>query len=350
MSTRIVELRRNVLNKNDGLARALRDRFQAAGVTVFNWVSGPGTGKTELLKRVMLRLREQGARVAALVGDLETDNDARRLAESGAPVRQIQTHTLCHLEAEMIERHLEGWDLASLDFLFIENVGNLVCPAGWDLGEQVRVVLLSATEGEDKPLKYPKLFHSADVAVITKIDLAEACEFDRALAESNLQSLRPEIPIYATSAKRGTGVEEFCVYLAACAAPNSSPPLGGNDGQPPRDNPANEPGAVPERARWHAGPIAADLPPGQPFRLDVAGTSILLLRSGGRIRAFRNSCPHRGLPLDGAFFDGNTNTLTCPWHGFCFDANSGACFNYAEARLDSFPVRMEEGRILVGLL
>lgn len=350
MSTRIVELRKNVLNKNDVLARALRERFQAAGVTVFNWVSGPGTGKTELLKRVMIRLREQGARVAALVGDLETDNDARRLAESGAPVRQIQTHTLCHLEAEMIERHLEGWDLASLDFLFIENVGNLVCPAGWDLGEQVRVVLLSATEGEDKPLKYPKLFHSADVAVITKIDLAAACEFDRALAESNLRSLRPEIPVYATSARRGTGVEEFCAWLSACAAPNSARSRDSKDDDPPRDLSANEPGAGPRSAQWHAGPLAADLPPGQPFRLDVAGTSILLLRSDGRIRAFRNSCPHRGLPLEGGVLDNNTNTLTCPWHGFCFDANSGACFNYAEARLEPFPVRMEEGRILVGIL
>jgi hydrogenase nickel incorporation protein HypB len=213
LTTRIVELRKNVLNKNDALARDLRGRFRAAGVTVFNWVSSPGTGKTELLKRTMMSLREQGARVAALVGDLETDNDARRLAESGAPVRQIETHTLCHLEADMIDRHLEGWDLAALDFLFIENIGNLVCPAGWDLGEHVRIVLLSATEGEDKPLKYPKLFHSADAAVITKIDLAEACEFDRALAETNIHSLRPGIPIFATSAKRGIGLDEFCQYL-----------------------------------------------------------------------------------------------------------------------------------------
>jgi hydrogenase nickel incorporation protein HypB len=215
MSTRIVELRKNILNKNDTLAHDLRARFQAAGVTVFNLVSSPGTGKTELLKRTMVRLRDQGLRPAALVGDLETDNDARRLAESGAPVRQIKTHTICHLEADMVARHLDGWDLAELDFLFIENVGNLVCPAAWDLGEHVRIVLLSATEGEDKPLKYPKLFHSADVVVFTKMDLAEPCEFDRLRAEQNVYAIRPGIPIWATSAKRGAGMDEFCRYLAS---------------------------------------------------------------------------------------------------------------------------------------
>jgi hydrogenase nickel incorporation protein HypB len=149
------------------------------------------------------------------VGDLETDNDAVRLAESGEPVRQIETHTICHLEAEMIERHLSGWELNDFDFLFIENIGNLVCPAAWDLGEQVRIVLLSATEGEDKPLKYPKLFHTADVVVFTKMDLAEACEFDRGRAEENVRAIRPGIPIWATSAKRGQGLDEFCQYLAS---------------------------------------------------------------------------------------------------------------------------------------
>jgi hydrogenase nickel incorporation protein HypB len=214
MNTRIVEIRKNVLSKNDALAHDLRSAFQTAGIAVFNWVSSPGTGKTELLKRCLIRLREQGFRPAALVGDLETDNDAIRLAESGAPARQIKTHTLCHLEADMVARHLEGWNLADLDFLFIENIGNLVCPAAWDLGEQARIVLLSATEGEDKPLKYPKLFHTADAAVFTKMDLAEACEFDRARAEENVHAVRPGIPIWATSAKRGDGLDEFCRYLA----------------------------------------------------------------------------------------------------------------------------------------
>lgn len=215
MNTRIVELRKNVLSKNDSLAQDLRTRFRNSGVTAFNWVSSPGTGKTELLKRCMTRLREKGFRPAALVGDLETDNDAIRLAESGAPVRQIKTHTICHLEAEMVAQQLADWNLDDLDFLFIENIGNLVCPAAWDLGEQVRVVLLSATEGEDKPLKYPKLFHTADVVVFTKMDLAQACEFDRAQAEANIRAIRPGVEIWNTAAKRGVGVDEFCEYLIA---------------------------------------------------------------------------------------------------------------------------------------
>jgi hydrogenase nickel incorporation protein HypB len=213
MTTRIVELRKNILNKNDTLADQLRSRFHEAGVTVFNWVSSPGTGKTELLKQIMIEIQRRGLRPAALVGDLETDNDALRLAESGAPARQIKTHTLCHLEADMVERHLEGWELTDFDFLFIENIGNLVCPAAWDLGEDIRIVLLSATEGEDKPLKYPKLFHTADVVVLTKMDLADPCEFDRQKAENNVHAIRPGIPILATSAKKGQGLEEFCTFL-----------------------------------------------------------------------------------------------------------------------------------------
>ncbi len=158
MTTRIVELRRGILKKNDELAAGLRERYAAAGVLVLNLVSSPGTGKTAFLERTLRELRARGARVAALVGDLETDNDARRLAASGAPVRQINTHGICHLDAEMIDKHLEGWEgveLGGLDYLFIENVGNLVCPSSYDLGEKIRVALLSVTEGEDKPLKYP---------------------------------------------------------------------------------------------------------------------------------------------------------------------------------------------------
>ena len=215
MNTRIVELRKNVLNKNDTLAQDLRSRFHAAGVTVFNWVSSPGTGKTELLKQTLIRLKAQGFHSAALVGDLETDNDAIRLAESGSPARQIKTHTLCHLEADMVERNLEGWKLEDFDFLFIENIGNLVCPAAWDLGEDVRIVLLSSTEGEDKPLKYPKLFHTADAVVLTKMDLAGPCEFDRHKAEANVFAIRPGIPILATSAKKGQGLEELCNFLVS---------------------------------------------------------------------------------------------------------------------------------------
>ncbi|HTX75764.1 MAG TPA: hydrogenase nickel incorporation protein HypB [Terracidiphilus sp.] len=213
MTTRIVELRQGILKKNDELARELRGRFEAAGVLVLNLVSSPGTGKTEFLQRTLRELRARGARAAALVGDLETDNDARRLAASGAPVRQINTHGICHLEAEMVGKHLDGWELGALDYLFIENVGNLVCPSSYDLGERVRVALLSVTEGEDKPLKYPTLFNSADAAVITKMDIAEAVEFDGAAAHRNIRAVRPGIRIFETSAKTGAGMNDWLEWL-----------------------------------------------------------------------------------------------------------------------------------------
>ena len=215
MTTRIVELRRGILKKNDELAAGLRGRFEAAGVLVLNLVSSPGTGKTAFLQRTLTELLARGSRAAALVGDLETDNDARRLAASGAPVRQINTHGICHLEAEMVAKHLDGWNLAGLDYLFIENVGNLVCPSSYDLGEKIRVALLSVTEGEDKPLKYPTLFNSADAAVITKIDIAEPCGFDRETALRNVNEIRPGIRIFETSAKTGAGMDEWLGYLKA---------------------------------------------------------------------------------------------------------------------------------------
>jgi hydrogenase nickel incorporation protein HypB len=214
MTTRIVELRQGILKKNDELARALRGRFESAGVLVLNLVSSPGTGKTTFLERTLRELRESGVKAAALVGDLETDNDARRLAASGVPVRQINTHGICHLEAEMVSKHLDGWELADLDYLFIENVGNLVCPSSYDLGEKIRVALLSVTEGEDKPLKYPTLFNSADAAVITKIDLAEPCGFDRDAALKNINEIRPGIRIFEVSAKTGAGMADWHSYLA----------------------------------------------------------------------------------------------------------------------------------------
>ncbi|MGD0940709.1 MAG: hydrogenase nickel incorporation protein HypB [Terracidiphilus sp.] len=217
MTTRIVELRRGILKKNDELAAGLRASYAAAGVLVLNLVSSPGTGKTEFLQRTLRELKARGARVAALVGDLETDNDARRLSASGAPVRQINTHGICHLDAEMIGKHIDGWEgvvLGGLDYLFIENVGNLVCPSSYDLGEKIRVALLSVTEGEDKPLKYPTLFNSADAAVITKMDIAEPCGFDRETAIRNINEIRPGIRIFETSAKTGAGMEEWLGYLA----------------------------------------------------------------------------------------------------------------------------------------
>jgi hydrogenase nickel incorporation protein HypB len=222
MTTRIVELRRGILKKNDELAAGLRHQFTSAGVLVLNLVSSPGTGKTAFLERTLRELRARGAQAAALVGDLETDNDARRLAASGAPVRQINTHGICHLDAEMIARHLEGWEgvsLEGLNYLFIENVGNLVCPSSYDLGERIRVVLLSVTEGEDKPLKYPGLFNSADAAVITKIDIAGPCGFDRELALHNINETRPGIRIFETSAKTGAGMDSWLDYLAEQARP-----------------------------------------------------------------------------------------------------------------------------------
>jgi hydrogenase nickel incorporation protein HypB len=217
MTTRIVELRQGILKKNDELARGLRSRFESAGVLVLNLVSSPGTGKTAFLERTLRELRTRGSRVAALVGDLETDNDARRLAASGAPVRQINTHGICHLEAEMVGRHLEAWEgveLDALDYLFIENVGNLVCPSSYDLGERIRVALLSVTEGEDKPLKYPTIFNSADVAIVTKSDLAEAVEFDWESTQRNIQAVRPGMRVFRLSAKTGQGVEEYLGFLA----------------------------------------------------------------------------------------------------------------------------------------
>jgi len=215
MPARVVELRRGILEKNDVLAAALRRRFVDAGTCAVNIVSGPGTGKTALLEVLLGRLVAAGRRPAALVGDCATENDARRLARSGAPVRQIVTGAMCHLEADMIEAHLEGWELEDIEFLFVENVGNLVCPSGFDLGEAARLVALSVTEGEDKPLKYPHLFNSSDLAVITKIDLADAVEFDRALAHANVREVAPAITIVETSARTGAGIDELITELAA---------------------------------------------------------------------------------------------------------------------------------------
>ncbi len=221
---RILEVRKNILKQNDETARALRNRFHAAGVFVVNLVSSPGSGKTAFLESTLTKMRAE-FQVAALVGDLATENDAIRLARSRVPVRQIITGTVCHLEAAMIERNLEGWDLDKLDFLFIENVGNLVCPSSYDLGENTRVVLMSVTEGEDKPLKYPTIVNSADVAVITKTDLADAVEFDWPAASKNLQAVRPGIQILRVSAKTGSGMDAWLSSITSqrarmCAAPD----------------------------------------------------------------------------------------------------------------------------------
>jgi len=220
---RMVKVRQNVLKHNDLLARMLRGRFEEAGVLVISLVSTPGAGKTALLERTLTRMRADGLRVAALVGDLATENDARRLARSEAPVKQIVTGTICHLDAEMVQHALDDWSLADLDILFIENVGNLVCPSSYDLGERLRLVLMSVTEGEDKPLKYPTIFNTADVCVITKMDLADAVEFDLYAARENVQAIRPGMRTIELSVKSGEGMESYFDFLCdLCVSPRPS--------------------------------------------------------------------------------------------------------------------------------
>lgn len=211
---RLVEVRKNVLKQNDIIARELRKRFLDAGVFVVSLVSSPGSGKTAFLEKT-LTLLSRSCRVAALVGDLATDNDAARLARAQVPVKQITTGTLCHLEASMIQSALEDWRLNELDFLFIENVGNLVCPSSYDLGEDLRIVLLSVTEGEDKPLKYPTIFHTADIAIVTKMDLAQAVEFNLETTEANIQRVRPGMKVTTVSSKSGIGMDEWLKFLAS---------------------------------------------------------------------------------------------------------------------------------------
>jgi len=216
--SRIEQIRQSVLKKNDLLAAELRNRFSTAGVQVINLVSSPGAGKTSLVEYTLRQLQPRFS-VAALVGDLATDRDAQRLSRAATKVQQITTGTVCHLDAEMIGTAITDWQLEALEFLFIENVGNLVCPASYDIGETMRAVLLSVTEGEDKPLKYPTIFNSADCAVITKIDLADAVGFNRDEVRKNIHEVSPDLPILETSARTGTGMDVWlrrleCLSLA----------------------------------------------------------------------------------------------------------------------------------------
>jgi hydrogenase nickel incorporation protein HypB len=217
MSPRIVDIRKDVLKKNDHLAHALRARFMSAGTVVVSLVSSPGAGKTTLLERTLGALKPT-RRVAALVGDLQTDNDARRLANAGVPVRQITTGTVCHLDAQMVDDALAGWDLATLDLLFVENVGNLVCPAAYDLGEQLRAVLMSVTEGEDKPLKYPHMFRAASLIVINKIDLVPHLDFSLQETIDNVRLVNRDAAVLEVSARTGEGLEAWRDWLCAEAA------------------------------------------------------------------------------------------------------------------------------------
>lgn len=209
---RLIEVRQSLLAKNERLAERNRGFFQARGLLVLNVLSSPGSGKTTFLQQTLRTLNGQ-LKAAVIVGDLATDNDAQRLRQTGAPVVQITTGTLCHLEAEMVNRALRQVNLSGADLLFIENVGNLVCPASYDLGEDLRIVLLSVTEGEDKPLKYPPMFQAADVVIISKIDLAEPCGWDRELLLANLRHVAPGARVFETSAKTGLGMDAWRQYL-----------------------------------------------------------------------------------------------------------------------------------------
>ena len=212
MDTVVLPVGQGLKAKNAALARENRERFAAAGLFVVNVLSSPGSGKTALLERTLTDLRGV-LRGGVVVGDLATDNDARRLRRSGAPAVQITTGTVCHLEAAMVAAACAQLDLAALDLLFIENVGNLVCPAGYDLGEAARVVLFSVTEGEDKPLKYPTMFKSADVVLLTKTDLVEAAGFDRPAALDNLRRMAPQALTFEVSARGGAGLEAWYDFL-----------------------------------------------------------------------------------------------------------------------------------------
>ncbi len=205
-------LERKVLSENDRLAAGLRARFAEHGILCLNLVSAPGSGKTSLLERTLESLAPT-ERVAVLTGDIQTENDAKRLARYGFPVRQITNGGTCHLDGRMIERGLEGWDLAAIELLLIENVGNLVCPSSYDLGEAAKVVVMSVTEGEDKPLKYPSIFFKSKLMVLNKLDLLPYVPFDVAAAEHNARQVHPEIEIVRTSCQTRVGLEDWLAWL-----------------------------------------------------------------------------------------------------------------------------------------
>ena len=216
-----------VLAKNDGLAASLRSELARRGVGVVNLLSSPGSGKTELLGKVLALAVERRVPVAALTADLATENDARRLARSGAPVKQLLTDGLCHLEARQLRGHVQSWLPEDTAVLFVENVGNLVCPAAYDLGESLRIVLMAVTEGEDKPLKYPTAFGSAHLVVLTKTDLAEPAGFDEASFAAHVQRVNPGVEVVRSCARSGDGVATVLerVLAARDGAPVHRPPL-----------------------------------------------------------------------------------------------------------------------------
>jgi hydrogenase nickel incorporation protein HypB len=207
-------LETKVLKENDRIAAELRERFRAHGTLCLNLISSPGSGKTTLLERTLESVNDDW-RVAVLTGDIQTENDANRLRRFGFPVKQITTGGTCHLDARMIERHLADWDLDSIDLLLIENVGNLVCPSSYDLGEAAKIVLLSVTEGEDKPLKYPSIFFKSELVILTKTDLLPYVPFDIAQAEENAQRVHPGIELLRVSSTSGEGIAHWMSWLQA---------------------------------------------------------------------------------------------------------------------------------------
>lgn len=204
----VIPVEKKVLNENQRIALDLRRRFQENNVFCVNFISSPGSGKTTLLEKTLAGFAPE-EKIAVLTGDLQTENDARRLARYGFPVQQIVTGGVCHLDGKMIERALEPWPLENLDVLFIENVGNLVCPASYDLGEEAKIVLLSVTEGEDKPLKYPSIFHKSSLLILTKVDLLPYVPFDIEAAEANARQVNPNIEILRVSCATGEGMERW---------------------------------------------------------------------------------------------------------------------------------------------
>jgi len=207
-----VEVEKKVLNENQVLAEQLRQRYRDHRVCCVNLISAPGSGKTLLLERTLERMGPT-ERVAVLTGDLQTENDAKRLARFGFPVKQIITGGTCHLDAKMIGKHLQDWDLNNLDLLIVENVGNLVCPSSYDLGEDCKIVLLSTTEGEDKPLKYPSIFAKSELMLLTKIDLLPYVPFDAELARENARRVHPQIRIIDVSSTTGEGLDRWMDWL-----------------------------------------------------------------------------------------------------------------------------------------